>query len=67
MVVKFQEDGVARLDSVGYYEPTIDRNKKISSLTLCARFKIFYLHGRDTFFNLRDNVTGSWYMIKGGR
>ena len=66
MVVTFQPDGEATLNSLGVYRPKLDRNRKLSSLTFCARLKLFYLHGRDTYFQLRDDYANLPYMIKGG-
>ncbi|XP_071516802.1 LOW QUALITY PROTEIN: uncharacterized protein [Panulirus ornatus] len=54
-VLEFQKDGVASWWTVAEYQGELDRNRKMDSLTLCARFQIFFLHSRSTLFRLRDH------------
>ncbi|XP_071530536.1 uncharacterized protein [Panulirus ornatus] len=66
-VLEFQRDGVATQSTMAEYEGKLDHNWKMDSLTLCARFQIFFLHGRSTFFRLWDRVDGLPYQLIGGQ
>ncbi|KAK7079134.1 hypothetical protein SK128_008291, partial [Halocaridina rubra] len=65
-VLRFQEDGVAFNSTLAEYPTPMDRSKKLFSITLCARFKIFFLHSRGCFLKLQDTVTRREAMLKGG-
>ncbi|XP_071542888.1 uncharacterized protein [Panulirus ornatus] len=64
-VLEFQKDGVASWWTVAEYQGKLDRSWKMDSLTLCARFKIFFLHSRGTFFMLGDSVDNLHFQLKG--
>ncbi|XP_071540839.1 uncharacterized protein [Panulirus ornatus] len=64
-VLEFQKDGVASWWTLAEYEGKLDRNWKMDSLTLCARFQIFFLHSRSTFFRLRDREEDLHYQLNG--
>lgn len=66
-VLRFQEDGIVTPDSVAVYDGTIDRAEKMYSITLCARFQIFYLHTRAVFFQLQDTHLKLENMLLGGK
>lgn len=65
-VVRFQPDGAAVSDSLGLYRGTLSSSKTMSSVTLCARFNMFFLHSRACFFMLEDTIAGKDNMLKGG-
>lgn len=64
-VMEFQNDGVASLLSVAEYKNKLDRDRKMDSVTLCGRFKLFFLHARGTFFHLRDQPLNLHSQLKG--
>ncbi|XP_071530491.1 uncharacterized protein [Panulirus ornatus] len=64
-VLEFQKDGVATPWTMAEYQGKLDRNWKMDSLTLCARFQIFFLHSRGTFFQLWDRVENLDSQLKG--
>ncbi|XP_071552922.1 uncharacterized protein [Panulirus ornatus] len=64
-VLEFQKDGVATHWTVAEYQGELDHNWKMDSLTLCARFQIFFLHSRGTFLQLRDYVDNLDCQLKG--
>lgn len=66
-MLRFQEDGIITPDSVAVYEGSIDRAEKMYSMTLCARFQIFYLHTRAVFFQLQDTQLKLENMLLGGK
>jgi len=45
----------------------LDVNKKMDKFTFCGRVKIFFLHGRGTYFQLRNDVEDTEAMLKGGK
>lgn len=58
-VLEFQKDGVASWWTVAEYKVKLDRKRQMNSLTLCGRFKLYFLHSRSTFFqlfDLKDNI-----------
>ncbi|XP_071530537.1 uncharacterized protein [Panulirus ornatus] len=64
-VLEFQKDGAASWWTVAEYQGKLDRNWKMDSLTLCARFQIFFLHSRATFLQLQDLVDDLDCQLKG--
>ncbi|XP_071514862.1 uncharacterized protein [Panulirus ornatus] len=64
-VLEFQKDGVASWWTVAEYPEEVDRTRRMDSLTMCARFKIFFLHSRGTFFQLYDRVENLESQLKG--
>lgn len=66
LVLRFQEDGVAIPDSVAVYDGELVRSREVYSLTLCARFQIFFLHTRAVFFQLHDTELKLENMLLGG-
>ncbi|XP_063885586.1 uncharacterized protein LOC135113890 [Scylla paramamosain] len=64
-VMEFQKDGVATWWSVAEYKEKLDRNRMMDSVTLCGRFKLFFLHSRGTFFQLRDQPLDLHAQLKG--
>ncbi|KAK7081122.1 hypothetical protein SK128_027948 [Halocaridina rubra] len=65
-VFRFQEDGVATLDSVALYQGELITSRHVRSLTICARFKIFFLHTRGTLFHISDKSAGRDWMLRAG-
>ncbi|KAK3857175.1 hypothetical protein Pcinc_036553, partial [Petrolisthes cinctipes] len=53
-VLRFQEDRVARSETLAWYRGDVDPNRHLHSLTLCARFFLFTIHSRSTFFMLMN-------------
>ncbi|KAK4307059.1 hypothetical protein Pmani_021151 [Petrolisthes manimaculis] len=53
-VLTFQEDRVARSETLAWYRGDVDPNTHLHSLTLCARFFLFTIHSRSTFFMLMN-------------
>lgn len=64
-VMEFQKDGVASWWTVAEYKKKLDRNRKMDSVTLCGRFKLFFLHARGTFFHLQDLPSNLHSQLKG--
>lgn len=64
-VLEFQKDGVASTWTKAEYRGQVDRDWKMNSLTMCARFKIFFLHVRGTFLQLEDTIDGLDFQILG--
>ncbi|XP_069937298.1 uncharacterized protein, partial [Cherax quadricarinatus] len=64
-VLELQQDGVASVYTAGVYQGRLDRNWKLNSVTLCARFNIFFLHQSATFFQLMDTVEKLDSQLKG--
>lgn len=64
-VLEFQKDGVATWWTVAEYKVKLDRTRKMKSLTLCGRFKLYYLHSRSTFFQLFDRSQNLDDQLKG--
>lgn len=64
-VLEFQKDGVASPWTMAEYRGQLDRNWNMNSLTLCARFQIFFLQVRATFFQLQDTIDGLDAQILG--
>ncbi|XP_045582905.2 uncharacterized protein [Procambarus clarkii] len=64
-VLEFQKDGVASLSTMAVYRGKLDRAWRMASLSLCCRFKLFFLHTRATFFQLWDKVDNWDSQIKG--
>lgn len=64
-VMEFQKDGVASWWTVAEYKMKLDRNRKMDSVTLCGRFKLFFLHARGTFFHLQDLPSNLDSQLKG--
>lgn len=64
-VMEFQKDGVATWWSVAEYKDKLDRGRMMDSVTLCGRFKLFFLHSRGTFFQLRDQPLDLHAQLKG--
>ncbi|KAK8390986.1 hypothetical protein O3P69_016969 [Scylla paramamosain] len=65
-VLRFQEDRVARGDTQAVYQGDLDPARRLLSLTLCARFFLFTLHSRSTFFSLSSD-TAARDILDGGR
>ncbi|XP_066941354.1 uncharacterized protein [Macrobrachium rosenbergii] len=63
-VIRFQEDGVASPITEAIYKGKLSRSTLVDSLTLCARFKIFFLHTRATLLFLADNVDSKIWMLR---
>lgn len=53
-VLEFQKDGVPSWWTMAEYKGQVDRKTKIYSATMCARFKLFFIHSRGTLFQLFD-------------
>lgn len=64
-VMEFQNDGVASWWTVAEYKKELDRERKMDSVTLCGRFKLFFLHARGTFFHLQDRPLNLHSQLKG--
>ncbi|KAK3887647.1 hypothetical protein Pcinc_008254 [Petrolisthes cinctipes] len=64
-VLEFQKDGEANMETVAEYGGRLDRSWKLQSLTLCARFQIFHMHGRGTFFQLWDRPDNLTSQLRG--
>lgn len=64
-VMEFQKDGVASWWTVAEYKNKLNRDRKMDSVTLCARFKLFFLHARGTFFHLQDQPLNLDSQLKG--
>lgn len=64
-VMEFQKDGVASWWTMAEYKDKLDRYRKMDSVTLCGRFKLFFLHARGTFFHLTDVPSNLHSQLKG--
>lgn len=64
-VLEFQKDGVASWWTVAEYKVKLDRRRKMNSITLCGRFKLYFLHSRSTFFQLFDRPQNLDAQLKG--
>ncbi|XP_071533859.1 uncharacterized protein [Panulirus ornatus] len=64
MVLQFQKDRVASSDTVAWYKGQLDPDRKLLSVTLCARFFLFTIHGWATFFVL-SNAQGEVSILEG--
>ena len=64
-VLEFQKDGVASWWTVAEYQGELDPKRKMDSLTLCGRFKLYFLHSRSSFFQLWDRSLDLDAQLKG--
>ncbi|XP_045130708.1 uncharacterized protein LOC123515889 [Portunus trituberculatus] len=64
-VMEFQKDGVASWWTVAEYQGKLDPGRKMDSVTLCGRFKLYFLHSRSSFFQLWDRSLNMDAQLKG--
>nr|XP_045582886.1 uncharacterized protein LOC123745852 isoform X3 [Procambarus clarkii] len=63
-VLEFQKDGVASLSTMAVYRGKLDRAWRMASLSLCCRFKLFFLHTRATVLQLGDTVDDRGFQFR---
>lgn len=66
-VQRYQENGIATGDSMALYRGSLDRSTRLYSLTMCARFKLFFLHESSTILQLKDLTEGKDSMLIAGK